>query len=71
MHGSRNISYMVDVTNIRPIAVCRAVKKATELKLISLDYAVQDNFRVRRVRLTENGRRTGKLLSEVYDIPKK
>lgn len=68
IQGSCNISYMVDVTNIHPTAAYRAVKKATELKLISSDYTEENNFRVRRLQLTEKGRKIAKLLSEVNDL---
>ena len=68
IHGGCNISYMVDVTNIHPTAAYRAVRIATELKLISSDYVEENNFRVRRLKLTEKGRKIAKLLSEVNDL---
>ena len=67
-HGSCNISYMVDVTNIHPTAAYRAVTKATELKLISSDYTEENNFRVRRLQLTEKGTKIARLLSEVNEL---
>ena len=67
-HGSCNIGYMVDATNIHSTAAYRSVNKATELKLISSDYTEENNFRVRRLQLTEKGRRIARLLSEVNDL---
>lgn len=58
---------MVDVANIHPTAAYRAVKKATESNLITSDYTEENNFRVRRLQLTEKGRKIAKLRSEVCD----
>ena len=68
MNGSCNISYMVDATNIHPTAAYRAVNKATDLKLISSDYTEENNFRVRRLQLTEKGRKIAKLLNDVNNL---
>ncbi len=68
MNGSCNISYMVEVTNIHPTAAYRAVNKATDLKLISSDYTEENNFRIRRLQLTEKGRKIAKLLNDVNNL---
>ena len=68
LQGSRNISYTIDATNIQPNVAYTAVRKATDLKLITSDYGEESNYRVRKLELTDKGRKIAEHLSEINDI---
>lgn len=68
LNGSCNISYMIDTSNINANVAYVSVRKATEMKLITSDYDEKSDRRLRRLELTEKGRKIAKLLSEVNDI---
>ena len=68
LNGSCNITYMIDTSNINANVAYTSVRKATELKLITSDYDEMSDRRLRRLELTEKGRKIAKLLSEVNDL---
>ncbi len=68
LNGSCNITYMIDTSNINTNVAYTSVRKATELKLITSDYDEMSDRRLRKLKLTEKGRKMAKLLSEVNDI---
>ena len=59
---------MIDTSNINANVAYASVRKATEMKLITSDFDEKSERRVRRLELTEKGRKIAKLLSEVNDI---
>lgn len=68
LEGSSNISSMIDRTNIQPNVAYIAVRKATEMKLITSTYDEVSNYRVRMLRLTDKGRRVANCLNELNDM---
>jgi DNA-binding MarR family transcriptional regulator len=68
LEGSSNIGYMMDVTNIHHNQAYAAVRKAVDLKLITSTYGEESNYRVRKLALTEKGRKVAMHLSDVNEI---
>ena len=68
LNGACNISCLVETVNIHHSAAIAAIRKATDLKLITSDYSEESSYRVRKLVLTDKGRKIAEHLSEINDI---
>ena len=65
LEGSSNIEHVMDATNIHHNQAYAAIRKATDLKLMTSRYCEESNHRVRKLALTEKGETIAELLCKV------